>query len=224
MDADAVDEVRGSVAEGCRALAAENLVVGTAGNVSARVGNAIAITATGATFDTLTPDEVVLVDLEGSVVAGNLAPTSEIELHLALYREFDAGAIVHTHAPGAIAVGLIADELPCIHYQMLLLGGSVRVAPYATFGTVELAENVRAALSGRTAALMANHGAVTYGRDLEAALESTMLLEWACGIYLQAAAVGKPRELSAQQLDDVLAAVLTRNYGTTQSNRKESGS
>jgi L-fuculose-phosphate aldolase len=107
---------------------------------------------------------------------------------------------------------------------MLLLGGSVRVAPYATFGTVELANNVRTALSGRTAALMANHGAVTYGRDLEAALEATMLLEWACGIYLQAAAVGKPKALSARQLDDVLAAVLARNYGTTQPSRKDSDS
>jgi L-fuculose-phosphate aldolase len=218
-----VDEVRGSIAEGCRALAAENLVVGTAGNVSARAGNTIAITATGATFDTLTSDEVVLVDMDGSVVAGDLEPTSEIELHLAIYREFDVGAIVHTHAPSAIAVGLVADELPCIHYQMLLMGGSVRVAPYATFGTVELADNVRTALSGRTAALMANHGAVTYGRDLEAALESTMLLEWACGIYLRAAAVGKPRALSSKQLDDVLAAVIARNYGATRPSRKGSG-
>jgi L-fuculose-phosphate aldolase len=218
-----VDDVRGVIAEGCRALAANNLVVGTAGNVSARAGEHIAITATGAAFDELTPDEVVLVDMDGSVVAGDLEPTSEIELHLALYRQFAPGAIVHTHAPSAIAVGLVADELPCIHYQMLLLGGSIRVAPYATFGTTELADNVRDALSGRTAALMANHGAVTYGRDLEAALESTMLLEWACGIYLQAAAVGKPKSLSAQQLDDVIAAVIARNYGTTQPSRKGSG-
>jgi L-fuculose-phosphate aldolase len=71
---------------------------------------------------------------------------------------------------------------------------------------------------------MANHGAVTYGRDLEAALESTMLLEWACGIFLQAAAVGKPRALSTQQLDDVLAAVLARNYGTTQPTSRGSAS
>jgi L-fuculose-phosphate aldolase len=140
------DDVRGVIAEGCRALAANNLVVGTAGNVSARAGDHIAITATGAAFDELTPNEVVLVDMDGSVVAGDLEPTSEIELHLALYREFDPGAIVHTHAPSAIAVGLIADELPCIHYQMLLLGGSIRVAPYATFGTIELADNVRDAL------------------------------------------------------------------------------
>jgi L-fuculose-phosphate aldolase len=218
------DQVRSLIADGCRTLAAENLVVGTAGNVSARSGEHIAITATGATFDTLTLDEVVLVDMDGTVVAGDLEPTSEIELHLALYRNFDAGAIVHTHAPAAIAVGLVADELPCIHYQMLLLGGSVRVAPYATFGTEKLADNVRAALAGRTAALMANHGAVTYGPSLQAALEATMLLEWACGIYLRAAAVGNPKSLDAQQLDDVIAAVIARNYGTTQPSRKGSRS
>jgi L-fuculose-phosphate aldolase len=218
------NDVRSLIADGCRALAAKNLVVGTAGNVSARAGEHIAITATGATFDRLTRDEVVLVDMDGTVVAGDLEPTSEIELHLALYRDFDAGAIVHTHAPAAVAVGLVADELPCIHYQMLLLGGSVRVAPYATFGTEKLAENVCAALSDRAAALMANHGAVTYGKDLQAALDATSLLEWACGIYLQAAAVGTPRVLNAQQLDDVVAAVIARNYGTTQASRKGSGS
>lgn len=219
-----VDEVRSLIVEGCRALAAENLVVGTAGNVSARVGEHIAITATGATFDRLTSDEVVLVDGDGSVVAGDLEPTSEIELHLALHRDFDAGAVVHTHAPSAIAVGLVTDELPCIHYQMLLFGGSVRVAPYATFGTEKLARNVVTALSGRTAALMANHGAVTYGQSLQAALEATMLLEWACGIYLQAAAVGKPKALDPKQLDDVITAVIARNYGTTRPSRKSPGS
>jgi L-fuculose-phosphate aldolase len=218
-----VDEVRSSIAEGCRKLAAENLVVGTAGNISARTGEHIAITATGASFDMLTRDEVVIVDMDGSIVAGDLEPTSEIELHLALYREFAPGAIVHTHAPSAIAVGLVADELPCIHYQMLLLGGSVRVAPYATFGTEKLAGHVRDALSGRTAALMANHGAVTYGPSLQAALEATMLLEWACGIYLQAAAVGTPKSLNAQQLDDVIAAVIARNYGATRPSRKGAG-
>ena len=219
-----VDEMRAFIADACRGLATEQLVVGTAGNISARVGEHIAITATGAIFEKLTPSEVVLVDNDGAVVAGDLAPTSEIELHLGIYRELDAGAIVHTHAPAAVAVGLITDELPCIHYQMLLLGGGVRVAPYATFGTQQLADNVRAALSGRTAALMANHGAVTYGHSLQSALESTILLEWACNIYLRAAAAGTPRALSSQQLDDVIAAVTARNYGTTQPSRKGSGS
>lgn len=218
------DEIRGEIARTCRVLATRSLVQGTAGNVSARVADHIAITATGATFETITPDEVVLVDLAGTVVAGELAPTSELELHLGIYHDCAAGAVVHTHAPAATAVGLITNELPCIHYQMLLLGGSVRVARYATFGTPELAGNVRTALAGRTAALMANHGAVTYGADLRAAVEATRLLEWACGVYLRAAAVGTPSMLDAQQQQSVVAAAMRRGYGTTQPNLTENRS
>ena len=86
--------------------------------------------------------ELAVVDLDGTLVDGPLLPTSELPLHLAVYRNFDAGAVVHTHPPMATAVACVADELPCIHYTLLSLGGSVRVAPYATFGTAELAATV----------------------------------------------------------------------------------
>src|SRR5438270_137141 len=151
---------REEVAAACRRLAAEGLVLGTAGNVSARAGKHVAISATGAALADATPDQITVVDLEGQVVDGQLAPTSELDLHLGVYRRYDAGAVVHTHAPMATALAcVLEDELPCVHYQMLLLGGTVRVAPYRTFGTPELAESVIEALDGRTAALMANHGA-----------------------------------------------------------------
>ncbi|HJQ41846.1 MAG TPA: class II aldolase/adducin family protein, partial [Jatrophihabitantaceae bacterium] len=146
-----------------------------------------------------------------------LAPTSEMELHLPRYRDAGVGAVVHTHAPDAVAVGLVTDELPCIHYQLLLLGGSVRVAPYATFGSPELAAHVSEALAGRTAALMANHGAITYGADLRAAIDATVLLEWACGIYLRAAAVRDPRVLDATQQQAVVEAAVRTRYGSTRS-------
>ena len=95
----------------------------------------------------------------------------------------------------ATAVACVADELPCIHYGLLALGGNVRVARYATFGTDDLAASVAEALEGRTAALMGSHGAVTYGDDLPAALDATELLEWACGVYVHACACGTPRIL-----------------------------
>ncbi len=193
----AVDERRGEIAAACRRLAADGLVIGTAGNVSVRVDDVIAITATGAAFEQMTADDVSIVDASGQVVLGSLAPTSELELHLGIYRDFGAGAVVHTHAPMATAVGCVVDVLPCVHYQMMLLGGDVRVAPYATFGTPELAANVHAALDGRTAALMANHGAVTYGDDLAKAVDLALLLEWACTVYWRAAAIGTPRTLDA---------------------------
>lgn len=210
----ALDERRGEIAAACRRLAADGLVIGTAGNVSARVGDLIAITATGAAFEQMTAEQVSVVDMSGQVVLGSLAPTSELELHLGIYRDFGAGAVVHTHAPMATAVGCVVDLLPCVHYQMLLLGGDVRVAPYATFGTAELAANVHAALEGRTAALMANHGAITYGDDLAKAVELALLLEWACTIYWRAASIGTPRVLDADAQADVIAAVLN-GYGSS---------
>ncbi|MFF1304610.1 class II aldolase/adducin family protein [Streptomyces sp. NPDC058307] len=210
-------EERAAVADACRRLGAEGLLIGTAGNVSVRVEDRVAITATGAVLAELTPDQVTVVDLDGEIVAGGLLPTSELDLHLGVYRRYGTAAVVHTHAPMATALSLVLDELPCIHYQLLALGGTVRVAPYATFGTPDLAESVLTALEGRSAALMANHGAVTHAPTLAKAVEHALLLEWACGVYQRAAALGQPRVLDEQQQIAVIEAALARNYGTTQS-------
>ncbi|MER7561469.1 class II aldolase/adducin family protein [Streptomyces sp. NPDC097941] len=212
-----LSEERAAVADACRRLGAEGLLIGTAGNVSVRVEDRVAITATGAILAELTPDQVTVVDLDGEIVAGGLLPTSELDLHLGVYRHYGTAAVVHTHAPMATALSLVLDELPCIHYQLLALGGTVRVAPYATFGTPDLAESVLTALEGRGAALMANHGAVTHAPTLDKAVEHALLLEWACGVYQRAAALGQPRVLDEQQQIAVIEAALARNYGTTQS-------
>ena len=212
----AMGSERQQVAAAARRIAAEGLVKGTAGNVSARVEDRVAITPTGAVLATLEPEQVAVVDLEGRVLDGELEPTSEIDLHLGVYRRYEAGAVVHTHAPIATALScVLVDELPCVHYQMLLLGGPVRIAPYATFGTPELAASVLDALEGRTAALMANHGAIAYGGDPDSAVELSLLLEWACEVYWRAAALGTPRTLDEEQLNAVLSAVAERGYGST---------
>ncbi|MEW1776967.1 class II aldolase/adducin family protein [Streptomyces sp. NPDC086777] len=213
----ALVQERAAVADVCRRLGAAGLLVGTAGNVSVRVGDRVAVTATGAVLAQLTAGQVTVVDLDGEVVAGTLEPTSELDLHLGVYRRFGAGAVVHTHAPMATALSCVLDELPCVHYQLLALGGTVRVAPYATFGTPELAESVLAALDGRSAALMANHGSVTVGPTLDKAVENALLLEWACGVYQHAAALGTPRVLDERQQLAVIEAAIARNYGTTRS-------
>jgi L-fuculose-phosphate aldolase len=205
---------RRRVAEASRRLAAEGLVLGTAGNVSARAGEHVAITPTGAMLAELEPEQVAVVDLGGEVVDGDYEPTSEIELHLGVYRRFDAGAVVHTHSPMATAIACVLDELPCVHYGMLMLGGAVPVAPYATFGTPELAESVLTALEGRTAALMANHGAITQAHDLATAVELALLLEWACTVYWRAQSLGEPRILDEGQQRDVIEAASRRGYGS----------
>lgn len=204
---------RRRVAAAARRLAAEGLVVGTAGNVSARAGELVAITPTGAVLAEVEPQDVAVVDLDGDQRAGELAPTSELDLHLGVYRRYEAGAVVHTHAPMATALSCVLDELPCVHYQMLLLGGPVRVAPYRTFGSPELASVTIDALEGRMAALMANHGAIAHAHDVEAAVEQSLLLEWACTVYWRAAAVGPPRALDEEQRQAVVSAAVERNYG-----------
>jgi L-fuculose-phosphate aldolase len=207
---------REAVAEAARRLAADGLVLGTAGNVSARAGDAVAVTPTGATLRDLRAEQVAVVDLDGNHLDGDLRATSELDLHLGVYRRYGAGAVIHTHAPMATALSCVLDELPCVHYQMLLLGGAVRVAPYWTFGSPELAAATLDALEGKTAALMANHGAIAYAHDVAAAVEQSLLLEWACTIYWRAAQIGEPRTLDQEQLGAVLSAVAERGYGSTQ--------
>jgi L-fuculose-phosphate aldolase len=194
-----VDALRREVAQACRELAASGQVIGSAGNVSARTGDLVAVTPTGARLASMTAERVAVVDLDGALVDGPLAPTSELPFHIAIYRAFDTGAVVHTHPPMGTAVACVADELPCIHYTLPSLGGTVRVARYATFGTDELAASIVEALQGRRAALIASHGAVTIGDDLTAALEATELLEWACGVYVHACACGTPRVLGEDE-------------------------
>ena len=211
-----LEREREAVAAAARRLAADGLVLGTSGNVSARSGEHVAITPTGAVLGEVEPDQVTVVDLEGRVVDGELAPTSEADMHLGVYRRYGAGAVVHTHAPVATALScVLSGELPCVHYEMLLLGGPVRVAPYATFGTPELAASALDALEGRTAALLANHGTIAFGADVAAALHATALLEWACGVYWRAAAIGVPRVLDEAQRQAVVDAAVARGYGTT---------
>jgi L-fuculose-phosphate aldolase len=205
-----------AVAAAARRLAAERLVLGTAGNVSARAGELVAVTPTGAVLAELEPHQVVVVSLEGQTVHGDYAPTSEIELHLGAYRRHGAGAVVHAHSPVSTALACVLDELPLVHYQMLALGGPVRVAPYATFGTPELAQLTLDALEGRAAALMANHGMIAVGPDLGAAVDNALLLEWACDLYWRAAAIGQPRTLDAGQAQDFIDALTARGYGTLQ--------
>jgi L-fuculose-phosphate aldolase len=206
------DTEREALADACRTLASRGLVIGTAGNLSVRAGEQVVVTPTGCTFEGVAPEEMSVVELDGDVVEGE--PTSELGLHLGVYRAMDwAGAVVHTHSPMATAVGCVLDELPPIHYAMLALGGSVRVAPYATFGTEELHSLVLTALEGRTAALMKNHGTLNCGASLEAAIDGALLLEWACSLYWHAAQIGEPSVLSDDQLADVARQVQELGYG-----------
>ena len=185
-----------------RRTVADGLVVGTSGNVSVRVGDTVLVTPSGVPYDRLTPGDAVGVDLDGRQVLGSLKPTSELPMHLAIYRATSAAAVVHTHAVHATAVSTLVTELPPIHYMAAELGGPVRVAPYALYGTAELAANMLEALEGRTGCLLQNHGTVTYGATLEQAYDRTAQLEWMCHVWLTASALpGRtPALLTAEQM------------------------
>ncbi len=211
-----VEAARERVAAASRRLAGAGLVVGTAGNVSERAGDLVAITPTGCVLETVQAQDIAVVALDGTQAGGELAPTSELDLHLGTYARYGAGGVVHTHAPMATALSCVVDELPTIHYQLMLLGGPIRVAEYRTFGTPELAQVTLDALEGRMAALMANHGAIAYAHTVDAAVQQSLLLEWGCELYYRASAMGTPRALDEQQRADVVSAAVARNYGTTQ--------
>ncbi|MGV2918831.1 class II aldolase/adducin family protein [Streptomyces alfalfae] len=199
--------------ETARRTVRDGLVVGTSGNVSVRVGDTVLITPTGVPYDRLGPGDAVGVDLAGRQVVGDLAPTSELPMHLAVYRSTDARAVVHTHAVHATAVSLLLDEVPPVHYVTGLLGGPVRVAPYALYGTEELAHAMLDALRDRTGCLLRNHGTVTHGASLGQAYDRTAQLEWMCRLWLTASAVpGRtPALLTEEQLAQ--AQERLRGYG-----------
>ncbi|MGW0642855.1 class II aldolase/adducin family protein [Streptomyces badius] len=201
------------VVDTARRSAADGLVVGTSGNVSTRVGDLVLVTPSGVPYDRLGPGDAVGVDLEGHQVLGDLGPTSELPLHLAVYRSTDAAAVVHTHAVHATAVSTLVAEVPLVHYAAAILGGPVRTAAYARYGTPELADAMLEALRDRTGCLLANHGTVTYGDTLDQAYDRTAQLEWLCHLWLTASSVpGRtPALLSTAQLAEVTEAL--KGYG-----------
>lgn len=193
---------RQSVIEACLRMARDGLVTGTAGNVSVRLGDRMLITPGSRDYETLTVEDIRDV---GALAADGDDPgaSSETPLHRAIYAATSAQAIVHYHGIHSVAVSNTLDRLPVEHYYALRLGGEVRVAPYARFGSPELATNVADAISDRRAALMQNHGGVGIGHSLDRAYAHAALLEWLCQLTILSRVVGTPRVLTDAEAADV---------------------
>jgi L-fuculose-phosphate aldolase len=183
------------------ALGERGLIVGSSGNVSERNERGMIITPSGGSPDGVDDSGMAETTLDGTRL-NNATPSSEWEMHAAIYRAFpEAACIVHTHADACTALASLGQALPPFHYMVVQFGGSdVRCAPYVTFGTPELAAHAVTALKGRTACLLANHGMILYASGTERALSQTLLLESLCRQYLLAVAAGKPRLLSAKEI------------------------
>ena len=202
---------RAEVVAHCLRMERDGLTVGTSGNVSVRAGELLAITPSGVPYTELTPAAVCVTDLDGVPVEPGPVPSTELPMHTAVYRATDASAVVHTHPLYATALSTLVDELPAVHYMIALLGGPVRVAAYATFGTTDLAEAGVAAMAGRSAVILRNHGATTYGDGLAQAYTRSVYLEWLCRLYHQARLLGEPRLIPDDELDRVAARL--ESYG-----------
>ncbi|PSP76144.1 class II aldolase [Halobacteriales archaeon QS_1_68_20] len=199
-----LDEEREAVVEHAPDLAA--LTPGRTGNLSVRRGDRFAATPTGVPYDTFDAEDVPVLDLEGERLAGEMAPTSEVPMHTHIYRRKRPGAIVHTHSPWATTLSILGEPLPPIHYMIVAVGKRVPVAEYAPYGTEALAENVVAAMdeADASAAIIANHGLVVTGEDLQSAVENTVNVENLARVYCQARAFGEPNALPEEELETAI--------------------
>jgi len=207
------DQLRGRMAEVMKAMDARGLNRGTSGNVSARCGEAMLVTPSGVPPERLTGEQMVLVHADGSTPEGSLRPSSEWRMHQQiLNRRPDANAVVHCHSRHATILACAGREIPSVHYMVAVGGGSsVPVAPYATFGSAELAEAVVDTLDGRAAALMANHGQIVVARSLDAALAIAEEVEEQAAVYWGTLAIGGPKLLSEDEMTLILQRF--RSYG-----------
>jgi L-fuculose-phosphate aldolase len=202
-----------------RKLLEANLTTGSGGNLSIfnRQSGHIAIKPTGVDYLEMHPEDVVVMNLEGEIIDGRLKPSSEVSLHLGLLRaRTDINAVVHTHQVYAATLACLNWEIPAIHYLVGFSGNKVPLAPYATYGTPELAQNVVQAIGPYNACLMANHGIVTIGANLSAAFNVAEELELVARLYYQSKCIGNPQILSDQEMEVVVKKFTTYGQPQTQ--------
>ena len=203
------DAIRVEIVRVARLLRERGLAIGTSGNVGARLDDGrIAITPSTMDYDEMTPDDVVIVEPDGTRSEGRHSPSSELQLHLAVFAARpDVRAIVHSHSPFATAFAAARREIPAVHYVLALLvepgRDTIRVAPYATFGTEELARNAVATLGGDQAVLLANHGAIAVAGSLASALGRAERIEELAMLAWRAETLGGATLLDPDELDRV---------------------
>lgn len=177
-----------------RRLLALGLSPATSGNLSARAKGGYLITPSGAAYDTVSPEDMVFMGDDWTHSGGQRPASSEWRLHRDIYRRRpEARAVVHVHSPAATTLACLRRPIPSFHYEVAFAGGKdIRCADYATFGTQELSDHALAALEGRRACLLANHGAIVFDGDIERAVRLAERLEHLARLYWQALQVGEP--------------------------------
>lgn len=188
-------------------LATSNLTTGTGGNLSIanRKENLAAISPSGIDYFQIRPENVAVVNMAGEIQDGNSKPSSELGFHLELYNtRTDVQAVVHTHSVYASTIACLHWELPAVHYLVGFSGNKVPLAAYATYGTKKLARNVVEGIGSYNAVLLANHGLVTVGANMDAAFATAEEIELVAQIYYQAKNVGQPVVLPDEEMEIVI--------------------
>ncbi|HHW55470.1 MAG: class II aldolase/adducin family protein [bacterium] len=208
-------EERKIVYDAAQALVKGGWVTGTWGNVSFcnRERELVAITPSGLPYEDMTPEDVVVVDLEGKLVEGAWKPSSETPMHTMFYREReDIAAVVHTHSTYATAMSVLNQPIPPVIAELALgVGGSVPVAPFARVGTEELGRNALQAMGNYQAVLLQNHGVVTVGKDMGRALNLAAIVEDAARVYIIARSIGVPTLVPEEDIQELFE--LFKGYG-----------
>jgi L-fuculose-phosphate aldolase len=208
-------ELRRAIVETCRQMNALGINQGTSGNVSARFGEVMLISPSAVPYDRLQPEDIAVMPLEGEYGAwqGPRRPSTEWRFHLDILKSRpEVNAVVHAHPTYATVLAIARRGIPACHYMIAAFGGTdVRCAPYATFGTKELSEHALAALDGRMACLLANHGMIALGESLAKALWRAVELETIARQYYFSLLIGGPVLLSDQDIAETAAKFAT--YG-----------
>lgn len=213
-----LEKEREQVIEYSLKLLSEGLTNGTAGNVSIfnREEGLVAISPTGVNYSELTPEMISIVDLNGKLIEG-LKPSSELEMHMILYRNReDVNAVIHTHPVYTTVLACLRQDLPAIDYMIAVTGATkVKCAEYASYGTKELAENAYKAMGSSLAVILANHGLTTAGKDIANALNITVQVEYISNLYIKAKNIGEPIVLPDNEMNSMLERFKT--YGQIKS-------
>ena len=209
-------KLKAQVIKFAKKLNTTNLSALRSGNVSVRATerdiNGFYITPSGIKYSTLKPKDIVFVSLNGRFDKKKKKPSSEWRFHQDIYvNKLEAKAIVHTHSTCATAVSTHKRKIPAFHYMVGVAGGNdIKCAKYATFGTRNLSKNILSALKNRSACLMANHGQITFGKNLDSAFELAQEVENICHQYINAIRIGIPKLLSKKEMKIVLGKM--KNY------------
>lgn len=204
MSRESEQNLRAALLHTSRRLVEQGLNRGSSGNASVRCGENILITPSALPVSAMSERDMVMIDASGTVQQGG-RPSSEWRFHCDILRvRPEIGAVLHAHSPFATTLACLRREVPAVHYHVAFAGGdSIRCAPYALFGEQELSELALDALHDRKACLLANHGMIALGRDLEDALAVAREVEFLCEIYWRTLSAGEPHILTSQQMHEV---------------------